>query len=126
MTMADNLRFSRHKDIRGKEYQKYDNFDAIEVPHVDAIPSDYPGMMAVPISFLDKYNPEQFEILFNADDMTQTKQFGVEPLGEKRVADYYAAGGTGGNSKGHRKLFLYEPRPRVPFKRIVIRSRGTS
>lgn len=125
MTMADNIRFSRHKDIRGKEYQKYDNFDAIEVPNVDAIPSDYPGMMGVPISFLDKYNPKQFEILFNADDMDQTREFGVEPLGEKRVADYYAAGGTGGNSKGHRKLFLYEPRPRVPFKRIVIRSRST-
>jgi hypothetical protein len=55
--------------------------------------------------------------------MNQTKEFGVEPLGEKRVADYYAAGGTGGNSKGHRKLFLYHPRPWVPFKRIVIRHR---
>ena len=41
MTMADNIKFSRHKDLRGKEYQKYDNYDAIEVPFTDAIPSDY-------------------------------------------------------------------------------------
>jgi hypothetical protein len=124
MAMADNVKFSKHRDIRGAQYQRYDNFDAIEVPYVDAIPSDYDGMMGVPVTFLDKYNPDQFEILFNADDMEQTKAFGVEPLGVKRVADYYAAGGTGGNSKGHRKLFLYSQRPWVPFKRIVIRRRG--
>lgn len=123
MTMADNLKFSRHKDLRGGEYQRYDNFDALEVPYVDAIPSDFDGIMGVPVTFLDKYNPEQFEILFNADDMEQTREYGVEPLGEKRVADYYAAGGTGGNSKGHCKLFLYHPRPWVPFKRILIRHR---
>lgn len=64
MTMADNLKFSKHKEIRGKpSYDKYDNYDAIEVPFFDAIPSDYDGVMGVPISFLDKYCPEQFEIL---------------------------------------------------------------
>ena len=63
MTMADNIKFSRHKELRGKEYLKYDNYDAIEVPFTDAIPSDYEGVMGVPISFLDKYCPEQFEIL---------------------------------------------------------------
>ena len=63
MTMADNLRFSRHKEIRGTGYRHYDNYDAIEVPYTDAIPSDYTGCMGVPISFLDKYCPEQFELL---------------------------------------------------------------
>ncbi|MCI6279571.1 MAG: adenine-specific methyltransferase EcoRI family protein, partial [Bacteroidales bacterium] len=64
MTVADNLRFSRHKELKGKAaYDRYDNYDAIEVPFTDAIPSDYPGVMGVPISFLDKYCPEQFEIL---------------------------------------------------------------
>lgn len=68
MTMADNLRFSRHKELKGKAaYDRYDNYDAIEVPFTDAIPSDYPGVMGVPISFLDKYCPEQFEIM-NAND----------------------------------------------------------
>ncbi len=63
MTMEDNIKYSKHKEIKGKEYQKYDNYDAIEVPFTDAIPSDYDGVMGVPISFLDKYSPEQFEII---------------------------------------------------------------
>jgi len=64
MTIADNLKYSKHKEIKGKKaYEKYDNYDAIEVPFTDAIPSDYDGIMGVPISFLDKYSSEQFEIL---------------------------------------------------------------
>jgi hypothetical protein len=64
MTMEDNLRFSKHNEVKGKgEYDRYDNYDAIEVPFTDAVPSDYVGVMGVPISFLDKYNPDQFEIV---------------------------------------------------------------
>ena len=63
MTMDDNIKYSKHKDIRGVGYQKYENYDAIEIPYTDAIPSDYEGIMGVPISFLEKYCPEQFEIL---------------------------------------------------------------
>lgn len=64
MTMADNYKYSKHKEIKErKEYLQYDNYDAIEVPFTDAIPSDYEGIMGVPISFLDKYCPEQFEIM---------------------------------------------------------------
>ena len=65
LTMNDNLRFN--KKLQNPKYQniykKYDNYDAIEVPYTDAIPSDYDGVMGVPISFLDKYCPEQFELL---------------------------------------------------------------
>ena len=64
MTMAENYKHSKHKEIKErKEYQHYDNYDAIDVPFTDAIPSDYDGVMGVPISFLDKYCPDQFEIL---------------------------------------------------------------
>lgn len=64
MTMDDNLKFSKHKQVRGKaSYDRYDNYDAIEVPFTDAIPIDYDGAMGVPITFLDKYNPDQFDIL---------------------------------------------------------------
>lgn len=63
MSMADNLKFSRHKDVKDNGYPRYDNYEAIEVPYTDAIPSDYDGVMGVPISFLDKYCPEQFEIV---------------------------------------------------------------
>lgn len=62
MTMTDNLRFN--KKMKGKAaYEKYDNYDAIEVSFTECIPSDYEGIMGVPISFLNKYNPDQFEIL---------------------------------------------------------------
>lgn len=49
------------------EYPKYDNYDAIEVSRVENIPMDYDGVMGVPISFLHKYNPEQFEIVWCSD-----------------------------------------------------------
>lgn len=63
MTMADNLKFSKHAEIKEVGYQRYDNYDAIDVPYTDAIPSDYEGIMGVPVTFLEKYCPEQFEIL---------------------------------------------------------------
>ena len=63
MTMAKNIRYSRHKEIKGIGYAKYDNYDALEVPYSDAIPDDYDGVMGVPITYLDRHCPEQFEIL---------------------------------------------------------------
>ena len=62
MTMKDNLKF--HNRMKNqKSYDKYDNYDAIEVSFTNSIPSDYDGVMGVPVSFLDKYNPDQFEIV---------------------------------------------------------------
>lgn len=62
MSIADNLKFA--KSLQGKKkYDVYDNYDAIEIPTYKVIPKDYEGMMGVPISFLHKYSPEQFEIL---------------------------------------------------------------
>ena len=78
MTMEQNIMYSKHKDIRGKGYQHYDNYDAIEVPYTDAIPSDYDGAMGVPITFLDKYCPEQFEILGQTQG-DSGKELGLRP-----------------------------------------------
>jgi len=96
MTMADNLKFN--KKIKDKPaYQKYDNYDAIEIPLTIAIPSDYTGVMGVPISFLDKYNPEQFEILGMCENEDlynlKTKNYSSE---EKRNA-YFTKFGKKGN-----------------------------
>jgi len=63
MTIADNKKFNKKLLKKENSYKKYDNYDAIEVPYTDAIPSDYKGVIGVPITFLDKYNPEQFEII---------------------------------------------------------------
>lgn len=74
MTMADNLKFSNSTKIRGKDsYDQYDNYKAIEIPLTSAIPSDYGGVMGVPITFLDKYSPEQFEILGSDYDVKEGK-----------------------------------------------------
>lgn len=67
MSMQDNIRFGKHKDICKYGYLKMDNYDAIEVKYPDAIPNDYNGVMGVSITFLDKYCPEQFEIVGIAD-----------------------------------------------------------
>jgi len=63
MTMEDNKKFNTQIQKNENSYKKYDNYNAIEVPYTSAIPSDYDDVMGVPITFLDKYSPEQFEIL---------------------------------------------------------------
>lgn len=82
MTMDDNLKFNKSlkKEQYGNAYREYDNYYAIEIPLVNAIPSDYDGVMGVPISFLDKYCPEQFEIL-DANDFRKNEQFKIKPHG---------------------------------------------
>jgi hypothetical protein len=69
MSMEDNKRFNKSIQKKETSYKTYDNYKAIEVPYVNAIPSDYKGIMGVPISLLDKYNPNQFEILGNDNDV---------------------------------------------------------
>lgn len=54
-----------YKTYSPEEYPRYDEFDAINVDRVDMIPVDYDGIMGVPVTFIEKYNPEQFEIVGN-------------------------------------------------------------
>ena len=86
-----------YKKYKSEEYPNYDNYDAIEVSKVAEIPYDWDGAMGVPITFLDKYNPEQFEILGN--------------LGSYAPDGYSLAGAIYING---RKI----------FKRIVIKRKG--
>lgn len=68
-TMPHNLKFNRRlqaklkRDYRAAKYPRYCNYDAIEVPLAECIPSDYDGAMGVPVSFMDRYDPAQFEII---------------------------------------------------------------
>jgi hypothetical protein len=80
MTMADNIKFSKHKEVKDSGYQKYDNYDAIEVPFTDSIPSDYKGVMGVPISFLDKYSPEQFQIVGSFNNGEHGTEVGAKKM----------------------------------------------
>ena len=91
MTEADNIKYSKHKEIKGRGYKHYDNFDAIEVNYYDAIPSDYDGLMGVAVTFLDKHCPEQFEIVgicktwFGMANKTYPKQIQVDKKGNRSV-----------------------------------------
>jgi hypothetical protein len=102
MTMEDNIRFN--KKMKNEGYLKYDNYDAIEVSFTDSIPSDYEGIMGVPISFLDKYSPEQFEIVGMCENLDlynlktknytseQCKQAYMDKFGKKGTYDLNASG----------------------------------
>lgn len=121
MTADDNIKFSKHKEIRNMGYCEYDNYNAIEVPYTDAIPSDYDGIMGVPISFLDKYCPEQFEII----ELSRYLQDG-QGMSQQFVDDYYAQGNTGQISAGHPDLCYYDKNGKavVPYMRILIKPKG--
>ena len=89
MTMADNLKFNKKliKKLDGAhDFFRYDNYDAIEVPYSNAIPSDYDGVMGVPITWLNKYNPDQFEIVGTNRYTTP------HGMSQEFVDDYYASG----------------------------------
>ena len=112
MTMADNIKFSKHKEVRGTGYERYCNLDALEVPFTDAIPSDFDGIMGVPITFLDRYDPDQFEIIANGDDRDEMEALGVPPLGPEYVGNV-----------GRRKVGVPSTK-KAAYKRILIRHRN--
>ena len=114
--MEDNLRFSKHKEIKGKTaYDRYNNYDAIEVPFTDAIPGDYDGMMGVPITFLDKYSPDQFEIMgYEYSDELRTKNYPVKFKSTRRVEEH--------RNKAERRL-RYQSRPGTIEPDLLYRER---
>lgn len=83
MTIAQNLKFNKKliKKLAEKygtsEYPHYANYDALEVPFVEAIPSDYDGIMGVPRTFLDVHNPDQFEIVGRDGDLAWAERSGT-------------------------------------------------
>ena len=88
MSMKENQKYNNRIISNANSYKKYDNYDAIEVPATSGIPSDYTDVMGVPISFLDRYCPEQFEIVkFRHGD--DGKDLRIVTLGEKQVTPYF-------------------------------------
>jgi hypothetical protein len=127
MTMEDNLRYSKHKEIRGKKsYNRYDNYDAIEVPYTDAIPSDYDGVMGVPISFLDKYSPEQFEIVGMCENLDlynlKTKVYTTDKCKQAYLKKFGKPGTYDLNASG---VIIVDGLLEKVYQRILIKHRGT-
>lgn len=101
---------------------KYDNYDAIDVSSANDIPFDYSGLMGVPISFLDKYNPDQFEII-GISDLPETMPT-IEKLGDEWIDEYRRQGGTGHYTANMRSLGLSAyGRHKVVFSRLIIRNK---
>jgi hypothetical protein len=118
MTEADVIKFSTKEP-----FVKYDNYDAIEISLVKNIPSDYKGVMGVPISIMDKYSPEQFVILGTSDNGLVDDKFKKTPgLTKEFVDDYYKAGGTGAYKEGNPTAGYYENNvATMVYKRIFIK-----
>ena len=115
MTMQDNLRFSKHKDIRGQQYIHYANYDAIDVPYTDAIPDDYEGIMGVPITFLDKYCPEQF-IIIGQTQGDSGKELGLKPFPRELKA-------LNKSLRDGQLYYMLDGKPEKPYARILIRKK---
>lgn len=124
MTMADNIRYSKHKEVKGIGYHKYDNYDAIDVPFTDAIPSDYDGKMGVPISWLDKFCPEQFDIIGNGDDVEWLRQVGAGIIGQKNIDLLRKQGNKAHVTANMTSLCMtVDGEVSLPYKRIIIRKK---
>ena len=108
-------------------YPTYDNYEAIDVTKVSDIPCDYAGIMGVPITFMDKYNPDQFDIIGCADYTGKygSDDIGVGRIGEKWIETYRKNGGRGHYTANMTSLVYYDSdgNARNTFKRILVRNK---
>ncbi len=109
------------KRYNPKDYPRYDNYDGINVTAITEIPCDFDGVMGVPITFLEKYNPDQFEIL----GLSIGSLFDGNPLGKRFMSLYREQGGTGHYSENMIGLGLIDVdgKAKVPYGRILIRNK---
>jgi len=109
-----------YKNYSPDFYQKYENFDAINVNKTNEIPCDYSGFMGVPITFLDKYNPDQFEIV-GLGIANLGLEIGVEPYKEehkKYRKEVQKRGAVDGDL-----YMMVNGIVDVPYARIIIRNK---
>lgn len=103
-----------YKKYDSKIYQKYDNYDAIEVSKVSDIPLNYKGVMGVPVTFLDKYNPDQFEILGITDR---------DPNSKYRVKMYTKKDSPKYNDLNRRAAIKVNNELKPTYARLLIKSK---
>lgn len=120
MSEKDNLKYNTtlinnlKKKYEVDHYPKYANYDAIDIPMVSAIPNDYKGEMGVPVSFMDKYCPEQFEII-GIGIGALGKKLGIIPIPKEIDRS------LPGHSSVWRLYIMAGERAIVPFSRIIIK-----
>jgi len=120
MSEKDNLRYNTalinnlKKKYESDYYPKYENYDAIDIPMVSAIPNDYDGEMGVPVSFMDKYCPEQFEII-GIGIGKLGEELGITPI-PKEIDKSLP-----GHSSVWRFYIMVGDMAVVPYSRIIIK-----
>ena len=125
MTMRENLKYNKRlrnefeKKFGVLEYPKFDNYDAIEVPFVEAIPSDYDGVMGVPITFLDRYNPEQFEVVGRDGDLDLSITYAFFTPPEQGLRDVYKRANR--TWRVQNAYFVVNGTAKTSYKRLFIR-----
>lgn len=130
-TNIDTTKRHEAMDLRGNyyygnesEYPHYDNYDGIEVKRMDAIPCDFEGNMGVPITYMFRYCPEQFEIvgMSNVGDLLPD----VNTIGAEWVALYRSQGGRGHISPGMRSLIRTDENGNaiLYYRRLVIKHKN--
>ena len=104
------------------DYDRFDNYDCINIDRISDIPSDYDGLMGVPITCIEKWNPNQFELI-------GLSGIGIVPEGWKGMTEdfiklYYEQGNTGcyevGNKIGY---FIKDGKAIVPYTRLLIKKK---
>ena len=104
-----------------ERYPNYDNYDAINVDRVADIPVDYKGVMGVPITFLDKYNPDEFEIV-GMDLNDSVEKLGIKEIGNEWVELYRKQGGKGHiTASMHSLVYTHNGKAVSLYRRILIR-----
>jgi len=113
-----------YKKYTKEEYPKYDNYDAINVDKVKEIPMDYKGHMGVPVTFLNKYNPDQFEIIGQGQGNLY-RELNKKGLKQNFVDNYYKNGGKGSIKEDHPVLGYYDNNgvATIPYMRIIIKNK---
>lgn len=109
-----------YKNYTPEEYPKYENFDAINVNKTKDIPIDYPGLMGVPITFMDKYNPDQFEII-GVGIANAGLEIGVQPYKpehKKYRKEVQKRGAVNGDL-----YMMIDGEVTVPYTRIIIKNK---
>lgn len=102
-----------------EKYLRYENYDAIHIENIRDIPCDYHEKMAVPLTFLNYFDPEQFELVGIAH-----KDFvNIAPVSEQFLKEFFAKGGHGHYTSAMRVLCMYDRnhKPVFPYSRVIIR-----
>jgi uncharacterized adenine-specific methylase MG184 len=111
------------KKYEENNYITYHNFDAINVDKVADIPYDYCGIMGVPITFIEKYDINQFKIV-GIDRLPYSIELGIGEMGEKWCNDFFSSGGKGHYTPTMKNLCLYENgKATLKFSRILIQGK---